>query len=176
MLAREHFSTDSLQQGVDARRADEWQRLRCRSLKRCHGQHIPEPFFLFIYFYPVPSSHHHYTRNYRGSPLTLHSIRADLKELDSPLCHCHLTQWHLEECRHSRSGPRSRRCKILVRSHALMSTANGERACFNWKSPPPLPPFPASLFRCNWHDSYTSSSLSSQRAVKNEPSPCAPKW
>lgn len=43
----------------------------------------------------------------------------------------------------------------------------------------PHPPFslpPSSLFKCNWHDSYTSSSLSSQRALKNEPSRCALKW
>lgn len=41
---------------------------------------------------------------------------------------------------------------------------------------PPLSLPPSSLFKCNWHDSYTSSSLSSQRALKNEPSRCALKW
>lgn len=39
------------------------------------------------------------------------------------------------------------------------------------RSPPTLPSLLFSLFRCNWHDSYTSSSLSSQQAVKNEPRP-----
>lgn len=56
-------------------------------------------------------------------------------------------------------------------------TANGEKAFFPPNSKQPLP-FPStfSSFRCNWHDSYTSSSLSSQQAVKNEPSRRASEW
>ena len=65
-----------------------------------------------------------------------------------------------------------------------MSTANGEQACFNWKPPPTTttttspPSLPPSLFRCNWHDSYTSSSLSSQRALEKraEPPPSCSDW